>query len=406
MIKFLKLTGIFLFFLVTAQSAQAGLGEWGGTGQTAGAIQEVPEGYALTAIGYGSDDHKCVIGIKTAPVRSDGSVDFANKDGSWRSVGCGEGTPGASRNNYEKYFDPAAPEVATGWTWGTDTSGGNGSNDGFPADECFYQEYMDLRTGATFGWGESYDGTCNDRGYNDGSWLKRVAYAPAGRVITGIRFNLDDDARLQYLALKTRDVVAEAGIDAYVGTNPGQTAINLTYNKSTGQTTFSPSDFLTVKNIGQTGSSLDWESDLIFNNQSSTGEFLTRNPPSGDNLSVSETQTISVAILGLSDKSPGTYDNAASIIFSGTDPLRDDISVGSITLQVNLTITDTIPPPSCSPSSQTINLNQQANFTAAGGNGSYSWSASGGSPSSGSGSAFSTSYSTSGSKTVTVTSSG
>ncbi|MBI2096987.1 MAG: peptidoglycan-binding protein, partial [Candidatus Sungbacteria bacterium] len=65
------------------------------------------------------------------------------------------------------------------------------------------------------------------------------------------------------------------------------------------------------------------------------------------------------------------------------------------------------PPPAtltCSPASQTVQVNTRANFTAAGGTGSYSWLAPGGNPSSGSGSAFSTSYASQGSYTVTVAS--
>ncbi len=60
----------------------------------------------------------------------------------------------------------------------------------------------------------------------------------------------------------------------------------------------------------------------------------------------------------------------------------------------------------CNPSSQTVDINQNANFTATGGNGTFSWQASGGTPANGSGSSFSTRYTTSGTKTVTVTSNG
>ena len=67
-----------------------------------------------------------------------------------------------------------------------------------------------------------------------------------------------------------------------------------------------------------------------------------------------------------------------------------------------------VTPPSltCSPSTQTVNVNQAANLSASGGNGTYNWSAFGGSPSSGSGGSFATSYSVSGLRTVTVTSGG
>ena len=57
-----------------------------------------------------------------------------------------------------------------------------------------------------FGWGQSYDGTCNDRGYASGGELKAVVYAPAGRVIVGILLNIDDDAKLESLSMTTRDV--------------------------------------------------------------------------------------------------------------------------------------------------------------------------------------------------------
>ncbi len=59
----------------------------------------------------------------------------------------------------------------------------------------------------------------------------------------------------------------------------------------------------------------------------------------------------------------------------------------------------------CSPSSQTVNVNQSALFSATGGKGSYTWIANGGSPASGAGGSFSTQYASSGSKTVTVASS-
>ncbi len=72
-------------------------------------------------------------------------------------------------------------------------------------------------------------------------------------------------------------------------------------------------------------------------------------------------------------------------------------------VQVNQIVVN---PVDCSPSFQSVNVGQTANFFASGGNGVFSWSAPSGNPSSGSSSQFSTSYSTSGSKTVTVSSSG
>lgn len=60
----------------------------------------------------------------------------------------------------------------------------------------------------------------------------------------------------------------------------------------------------------------------------------------------------------------------------------------------------------CSPSSQTVNINQTATFAAAGGDGNFSWSAPGASITSGSGSVFSTNFASAGSRNVTVTSAG
>src|SRR3989338_5399208 len=96
-------TLIFLGFLVVPGMAKAGF-EWGSGGGTSGSIQEVPEGYALTAIGYGSDDKKCIIGIKTAPVNEDGSVNFQFADFAWRTENCSNGAPGASKTSSLKYF--------------------------------------------------------------------------------------------------------------------------------------------------------------------------------------------------------------------------------------------------------------------------------------------------------------
>ena len=84
------------------------------------------------------------------------------------------------------------------------------------------------------------------------------------------------------------------------------------------------------------------------------------------------------------------------------------LSSNGQTIYFDLTYTANAPPPpggpSCSPSTQTVQIGTVAGFSAAGGNGSFSWSAPGGSPASGTDSNFSTTYSTSGTKTVTVTS--
>ncbi len=177
----------------------------GGNNQnSAGGIQTIPIGYALTAIGYGSDDRDCTIGIQTAPLNPDGTINFAAKDGSWRFTGCVDG--GASRA--PKWLGAPAGHIAQGWTWGADTDGGSGNyppyNDGSPANECMYQEYAPLSdVNNRSGWGAQYDGTCSEEGYSL-SGLKAVARAPLGRVIVDIYFDLDDDAMLDSLAMTTR----------------------------------------------------------------------------------------------------------------------------------------------------------------------------------------------------------
>ena len=195
----------FLMFLIfNATPAYAGEARWGANYEfSAGSYQEIPEGYGLTAIGYGSDDHKCVIGIKTAPVNPDGSVDFRFADFTWSFTYCSRGAPDADRTSYIKFFNPIDGEIVTGWTWGADTSGGKPGNNDSPPDECFYQEYINLQTKLI---GYQYNGSCSSRGYNVPGELKAVARAPSGRVITGIYFNLDDDAKLDFLAMTTRTV--------------------------------------------------------------------------------------------------------------------------------------------------------------------------------------------------------
>jgi len=80
---------------------------------------------------------------------------------------------------------------------------------------------------------------------------------------------------------------------------------------------------------------------------------------------------------------------------------------GGVSKTTSFKVEDCSPPVptlTCSPSNQTRDINQTANFSANGGTGSYSWSTSNSSNNSGSGKNFSTSYFTSGSKTVKVTS--
>src|SRR3989338_6807687 len=194
----------FLSLLTFATPAYADYGQWGvNNPSSAGEIQTIPEGYGLTAIGYGSDDHKCVIGIQTAPINADGSVDFRFADFTWRMTYCSAGAPDSGRSANIKYFNPVSGDIVTGWTWGADTSGGKPGNNDSPPDECFYQEYINLQTKLI---GYQYNGSCSSRGYNVPGELKAVARAPSGRVITGIYFNLDDDAKPDFLAMTTRTV--------------------------------------------------------------------------------------------------------------------------------------------------------------------------------------------------------
>ncbi len=188
-----------------------------------GSFQIVPDGHALTAIGYGSDDRRCMIGISTAPVNPDGTVDFSQND--YNQFDYCANAPGARNRlmvqyegspydnilrGFSQYGNQKVPtgHVVTGWIWGANTSGGIGSTAGNPAQECYYQEYMNLQTKQVFGWGSQYDGTCNEYGYGNVGSLQRVARAPAGRVITGIDFMLDQDANVSSMYVATRLVTA------------------------------------------------------------------------------------------------------------------------------------------------------------------------------------------------------
>ncbi len=141
------LMGLFLVAIpALTHAATENLGEWGNQNTySAGAIQRVPEGYGLTAIGYGSDDWQCIIGIKTAAVNPDGTIDDSSTDANWRITTCASGAPGAGHANNEKLFNPTPGYVATGWSWGADTSGGSPTSDSSPADECYYQQYTNLK---------------------------------------------------------------------------------------------------------------------------------------------------------------------------------------------------------------------------------------------------------------------
>lgn len=179
----------------------------------AGPLISVPPDHALTAIGYGSDDRKCWIGMKTAPLRPDKTINTSLISG-WRHFRCSDG--GGDHSGREATA-PSGSAV-TGWTWGVfgDTGGGGNPRnfDGSPTNECYYQEYMNLRTGKVFPWGSEFDGTCSGsehpspgeklgRGYQE-SWLKKVARAPAGEVIVAVSLNLDKDAKVGWVSASTR----------------------------------------------------------------------------------------------------------------------------------------------------------------------------------------------------------
>ena len=195
---------------------------------SAGPVQEVPEGFALTGIGYGADDYGCFIWIKTARLNADNSVDFSSVDSNWRGhVTCPSDSTRSSQGNSVVLNDGWNPgsytgdgggngslassvlpdKVMTGWTWGAPTSGGGpGShNSNFPDDECYYQEYMKLDTRQVFGFGSQYDGTCSERGYTQQS-LQLIVKAPAGRVIVAIQFDLDKDTTLKSMSAAYRIV--------------------------------------------------------------------------------------------------------------------------------------------------------------------------------------------------------
>ncbi|MEQ1561381.1 MAG: immunoglobulin-like domain-containing protein, partial [Nitrospira sp.] len=189
-----------VFSLFNLNTVHASLQESGSANSySAGNIQALPSGFALTAIGYGSDDHKCVLAIKTAPINSDGTVDFANA--SWQgATNCASGSAGNERS-----LEAGSDEVISGWSWGANTSGGSPNDDSSPQDECFYQEYMDLQTKNIFSWGSSNTGTCEGLGYQQ-NWLKAVVHAPSNHVIVGIKMALDNDSVLDFLAIETNTV--------------------------------------------------------------------------------------------------------------------------------------------------------------------------------------------------------
>jgi hypothetical protein len=175
----------------------------------AGAFQVVPAGYGLTAIGYGSDDTGCFVYIKTAPVAADGSVNFSQVSGWWSgpeaNTACrksdGSYSGGTSALDVDYQGDN---RITVGWSWGASTNGGSPGNSGYPDDACYYQEYAPLNNiNNRSAWGAQYDGTCNERNYQQ-DWLKRVVRAPAGRVIVAVQLSLHNDASMEWIGMQTR----------------------------------------------------------------------------------------------------------------------------------------------------------------------------------------------------------
>ena len=96
--RFLKIffAGIFLFSgFFSFHKAEAAM--------TSG-YNIVPNGYALTAVGYGSDDQECWIYIKTAKLNSDKTVSTRPQDISgWRATRCENGG-GNDQSPFSKFL--------------------------------------------------------------------------------------------------------------------------------------------------------------------------------------------------------------------------------------------------------------------------------------------------------------
>ena len=169
---------------------------------SAGGIDTVPEGYALTAIGYGSDDTKCTIRIWTASLNPDKT---RQNTATLHESNCPDG-PGD--DPFWNHFQ-SVPEghAITGWSWGANTGGGSPGNSSFPDNECVYQEYMNLTTGEISSFYSGSAGSCANRNYNPDS-LQHVISAPGGQVIVGIDFSLANDANVSWIGSTSRFLAA------------------------------------------------------------------------------------------------------------------------------------------------------------------------------------------------------
>jgi len=229
LILFLIITSGFLYFYNSgvARAHPTQFIQSGTFGPSAGPIKNVPAGHGLTAIAYGSDDSKCFVYIKTAPVNSQGVVDFSQVSPTFQPPGFSCPNGGGTT---ERLLNPIANHIVTGWTWGASTDGGQPGNAGFPEDECYYQEYAPLndinnRTGLF----AAFDGTCSERDYTSTDMMFGYrAEAPPGRVIVAVGLSLGEDAVLRYLAMNTRHVVPAPTCTSATPDN-----VTVSYNAST-----------------------------------------------------------------------------------------------------------------------------------------------------------------------------
>jgi uncharacterized repeat protein (TIGR01451 family)/LPXTG-motif cell wall-anchored protein len=149
---------------------------------------------------------------------------------------------------------------------------------------------------------------------------------------------------------------------------------------------------VTVTDTGAAGISMNAGS-LRLNGSTVSGSL--------SGLSIGNVSTTSPAIITYTARVTSTQCNAnlvntARASASGVTTVQDTATV--------MIECEQIPQLICTPDVQSVQVNQNASFTANGGNGTYSWSANGGSPSTGNLRTFVTRYATTGTKTVTVTS--
>ncbi len=193
-----------------------------------GNLQKLPAGYALSAIGFASDDEDCWLFIRTAPINPDGSIDFSRS-----RYQPGKQCPTGRANNSEVTvnwynYNLQPNKYVTGWTWGANTGGTRGGS-----EECYYQEYTDLRTKQVYDWYNDplgKNGTCDERGMGNPSNLNNIYRAPAGEVIIGLGMTLASDADLDSLWATMRDGTVPVGPSADIKVNGLDGPVSLAYN--------------------------------------------------------------------------------------------------------------------------------------------------------------------------------